>query len=75
MKRKTKFGAFRYPTPMWAKWGFRIFSALTTVAAFIVANDPGIDVMLKIRIGVYLKGADMFVLLFINSLGNVPKNQ
>jgi hypothetical protein len=48
-------------TPEWAKWTFRIVFAITGVATFIIAGDPSIPDDLKVRIGVYLKGIDMFV--------------
>lgn len=50
------------PTPLWAKWVFRVFALLTLAASFIVASDPGIPDEIKVRIIVYLKGADMLVL-------------
>jgi len=62
---KQSFGTFDAlvsETPNWAKWMFRIFILLTTIATFIIASDPKMPDELKVRIGVYLKGADMFVL-------------
>jgi len=48
-------------TPAWAKWSFRVTFLLTTVATFIIAGDPSIPDDTKVRIGVYLKGLDMFI--------------
>lgn len=48
-------------TPLWAKWVFRIVFLLTTIATFVIAFEPAISDLAKIRIGVYLKGLDMFV--------------
>lgn len=61
---KTTFGvpSMMSETPQWAKWGFRIFILLTTVVTFVIASDPAIPDATKVRIGVYLKAADMFVL-------------
>ena len=62
---KPAFGtveALKADTPQWAKWMFRILILLTTIVTFIIASDPKIPDELKVRIGVYLKGADMFVL-------------
>lgn len=57
------------PTPLWARWIFRVFAILTTAAVFIIASDPAIPDALKVRIGVYLKGADMVVLGLANMFG------
>lgn len=56
------FGQLGYPTPMWAKITFRVFALLTTVTLFIISGDPGIPDSEKVRIAVYLKGADTFIL-------------
>lgn len=60
---KTNFGISQVTkrTPAWASWTFRITFVLTTVAAFIIAGDPAISDENKIRIGLYLKGADMLI--------------
>ena len=68
---KTKFGAITSETPVWAKWMFRVFMTLTTVAAFIVASDPAIADEVKIRVGIYLKAADMLVFGFSKMFGVV----
>jgi hypothetical protein len=57
------------PTPMWATWAFRIVFVLTGVATFIVAADPGIDMGVKMRLGIYLKGLDMLVWGFTRLVG------
>lgn len=49
-------------TPPWANAAAFIVSLLTTVAIFVIASDPGIPDELKVRLGIYLKGFDMFVL-------------
>lgn len=61
IKKKTVPFSPMLPTPNWAKWMFRITFALTTAAAFIIASDPHIPDDWKIRLGVWLKGLDMFV--------------
>ena len=48
-------------TPVWAIWTFRIVFLLTGTLTFIIAMEPAIADLTKIRIGVYLKGLDMFV--------------
>lgn len=48
-------------TPTWAKNMFRITLLLTSVATFIIAADTKIDPELALRIGVYLKGLDLFI--------------
>ncbi|SEV89032.1 hypothetical protein SAMN05428988_0169 [Chitinophaga sp. YR573] len=67
----TKFGLDQVgnETPKWSKWMFRITIILTTVAAFVIAADPGIPDIIKVRIGVYLKGLDMLVLGFSKMFG------
>ncbi|WP_123849205.1 hypothetical protein [Chitinophaga lutea] len=49
------------PTPKWATWVFRIVFLLTTAATFIIGSDPGIPAEIAVRIGVYLKAADLVV--------------
>ena len=56
-------------TPDWAKWTFRIVFAVTGVATFIIASDPSIEDNLKVQIGVYLKGVDMFVFTLSKMFG------
>ena len=56
-------------TPDWAKWTFRIVFAITGVATFVIAGDPSIPDELKVRIGVYLKGVDMFVFTLSKMFG------
>jgi hypothetical protein len=56
-------------TPDWAKWTFRIVFAITGVATFIIASDPSIEDTLKVQIGVYLKGVDMFVFTLSKMFG------
>ena len=56
-------------TPDWAKWTFRIVFAITGVATFVIASDPSIEDNLKVQIGVYLKGADMFVFTLSKMFG------
>lgn len=61
--------SFTKPTPMWATWMFRIVFALTTVATFIIAGDDAIPDALKVRIGLYLKGFDVFIWTVARGLG------
>lgn len=49
-------------TPLWVKWVCAFFILLTTVATFVIAGDPAIHNDIKVRIGLYLKGADMLIL-------------
>jgi hypothetical protein len=56
-------------TPEWAKWTFRIVFAITGVATFIIAADPSVPDDVKVRIGVYLKGIDMFVFTISKMFG------
>lgn len=48
-------------TPKWAKYTFRICLLLTSVATFIIASDTAIPAETAVRIGVYLKAADLVV--------------
>jgi hypothetical protein len=61
---QTKFGISQLgsDTPKWANVALGLTIVLTTVAAFVVASDPGISDAIKVRITVYLKGVDMLVL-------------
>ena len=74
---QTKFGLdqINCPTPLWAKIVFRIFVLLTTVATFIIAAEPAIADALKVRIGVYLKGADLFLLGVVQLFGHSKTNE
>lgn len=49
------------PTPKWATWLFRIVFLLTSVAVFLVSNEPSIPDPFKIRIALWLKALDVFV--------------
>ena len=68
-KTKFGFGQLTSKTPSWAIWIFRIVFILTTVATFVIAADPTINDALKVRIGVYLKGLDMFLYGFSKLFG------
>lgn len=61
--------SFVKPTPMWATWIFRIVFVLTGVATFIIAAEPNITEEMKVRIGIYLKGADMLVWGITRAIG------
>ena len=60
---KTTFGIEQISkkTPLWAKWVFRVVFLLTAVATFIITFEPAISDLVKIRVGLYLKGLDMLV--------------
>lgn len=68
---ETKFGISQLTktTPGWAHWAFAIVATLTTIATFIVSSDPGIPAPVVVRIIVYLKGLDMFVLALAKMFG------
>lgn len=57
---KTTF-SIKDPSPKWATWLFRIVFLLTSVAVFLVANEPSVPDTLKVRIAVWLKALDVFV--------------
>lgn len=70
--RKTHFAtkkAFENRTPTWARNMFKITVGLTSVATFIIASDPHISAELAIRIGVYLKGFDLFMGILAETFG------
>ena len=62
-------------TPVWAKWVFRVVFLLTTIATFLIAADPAIADVLKVRIGVYLKGLDMLVFGLSKMVGITLNNK
>lgn len=66
--------SFNKPTPVWAIWMFVIVFGLTTTATFIIASDDAIPDALKVRIGVYLKGLDLFVGIVAKMLGVKKEN-
>jgi len=74
---KTKFGVagLMLKTPLWAKVTFRIVAALSLVAAFIVAGDPGINSDLKVRIMLYLAGFDKLILMLSKLFGVEPEEE
>lgn len=84
MTQQVKFGPKQLskPTPVIAKYAFRVCSILTTVAFFIMASDVKLkDAIDVIRVGVYLKAFDMLVLLLSQMFGistdveNLKSNQ
>lgn len=62
-KAKNKFGynQLKKPTPMWATWIFRISFLLVTVAIFVISGDELIKAETKVRICLYLKGAEALI--------------
>ena len=62
-------------TPVWAKWVFRVVFLLTTIATFLIAADPAISDVVKVRIGVYLKGLDMLVFGLSKMVGVTLNNK
>lgn len=48
-------------TPTWAQNMVGITILVTSVATFIVASDTSIPAATAVKIGIYLKGADMLV--------------
>lgn len=67
--RPYTFGNFTGQTPRMANVIFAIFATLTTVAAFIVASDPGIPDAIKVRAIVYIKAADLLALGIAKAFG------
>lgn len=76
-KGKLKFGpdGIMNATPIWAKWVFRATTIFTTAIAFVVAGDPSIPDMLKVRILLYLKGIDIVVLGLSKMFGIEPDDK
>ena len=74
---KTTFGTdnVKQKTPLWAKWVFRVVFLLTTIATFLIAADPAISDVVKVRIGVYLKGLDMLVFGLSKMVGVTLNNK
>lgn len=75
--KNLKFGTdgILLETPAWAKWVFRITAILTTAVAFVVAGDPSIPDMMKVRILLYLKGLDIIVLGLSKMFGIIPEEK
>jgi len=75
--KNLKFGTdgILLETPVWAKWVFRITTILTTAVAFVVAGDPSIPDMIKVRILLYLKGLDIIVLGLSKMFGIIPEEK
>ncbi len=61
--------SFTKPTPMWATWIFRIVFIVTGIALFIIGADPEINTATKLRLGIYLKAADMLIWGITRSIG------
>lgn len=66
--------SFKKDTPIWAKNLFKGTVIVTTVATFIIANDPDITAKLALKIGVYLKGLDLAILLGTRAFGVAEKD-
>lgn len=69
---KTVFGAVSSPSPIWAKWMFRVIAILTTAICFWVAGTNLIQTGSKTEIMLALKVVDMLALGFSNMFGIVP---
>lgn len=53
--------SFKYPTPMWATWIFRVVFLATLAATIIISGDPAIEDGTKVRIFLYMKGFDALI--------------
>ncbi len=75
--KNLKFGAdgILLETPVWARWVFRITTIITTAIAFVVAGDPSIPDMMKVRILLYLKGLDIIVLGLSKMFGIISEEK
>ena len=69
--KKTKFGKINEPTPLWAKWMFRVTAIVTTAIAFYVAGSTFVRPEYKTEALLGLKSLDMIVLGFSKLFGEV----
>jgi len=69
---ETKFGLnqLNNKTPRWAKQGFYLATAAIGVFTFIVSGDPAIPSPTTVRIMLYLKALDMFLLALSKMFGS-----
>lgn len=60
---KTKFGTsqIQNPTPLWAKYTFRIVFLLLSVAVFMVSDYPGMNEYTKLLLLKWFSGINMLV--------------
>lgn len=63
MKTGIQFGVsqIQRPTPLWAKYTFRIVFLLLSVAVFMVSDYPGINESLKLLLLKWFSGINMLV--------------
>lgn len=63
MKTNFQFGISQInkPTPLWAKYTFRIVFLLLSVAIFMVSDYPGINESLKLLLLKWFSGINMLV--------------
>lgn len=66
---KFGFSQITKTTPDWAKMFFKIIFGFTTIIIFVVAADPAISDLLKVRLNVYLNGFSMAVFLVSRLFG------
>lgn len=67
--KNSQFLKINSPTPMWAKWMFRITAIVTTAISFYVAGSTLVLPQYKTEILLLLKSIDMVMLGFANMFG------
>jgi len=63
MKTSIQFGVsqIQKPTPLWAKYTFRIVFLLLSIAVFMVSDYPGINESMKALLLKWFSGVNMLV--------------
>lgn len=63
MKTSIQFGVsqIQNPTPLWAKYAFRIVFLLLSIAVFMVSDYPDINESLKLLLLKWFSGINMLV--------------
>lgn len=63
MKTNFQFGVsqIQKPTPVWAKYTFRVIFLLLSVAVFMVSDYPGINDGLKLLLLKWFSGVNMLI--------------
>lgn len=73
---KTKFGTSQLnkPTPMWAKYTFRIVFLLLSFGVFMVSDYPGLNEQAKLLMLKWFSGINMLV-WGLSKLFGVPERE